>query len=360
MPRRHLCVMASILAVCSIALTACSNTALPQKPLEEPSVEPASVYQEGFLADPKTLSPVGLSEDEKLRVIATTNIVADVVANIGGDAIELTALIPLGSDPHTYQLTPGDYRAMAEAHVIFINGLGLEETMYGTLEQIATEVPIVSLSEGVELRQVGGDEGHAPESDGEVSEHEGGEGSDEHLRQGAIDPHVWFDPINIMVWAENAAQVMGALDPTNVDFYEDNAHEYIGALEDLDAWIEEVVAQVPEQNRELITDHLTIGYFAHRYGFEMIGAVIPAYSTAADPSAQELAALEDTIRELEVRAVFVGMTVNPRLVERVAEDTGVRIVPLYTGSLSESGGLAETYLEFMKYNVDAIVEALRR
>jgi manganese/iron transport system substrate-binding protein len=360
MSRNPLSIMSFVFAVCFIALTGCSNAASPQEPLEGQGVEHASTHQEGFLVDPNTLSPVGLGEDEKLRVVVTTNIVADVVVNIGGDGIELTALIPLGTDPHTYQLTPGDYRAMADAHVIFINGLGLEESMYATLEQVAKEVPIVSLSEGIELRQVGADEEHAPDGEGEAGEHEEGEGPDEHLHQGDIDPHVWFDPINIMVWAENAAQVMGALDPANADFYEGNAHEYLDALEDLHAWIEEMVAQVPKQNRELITDHLTISYFAHRYGFEVIGAVIPAYSTAADPSAQALAALEDTIRALEVRAVFVGMTVNPKLVERVAEDTGVRIVPLYTGSLSESGGLAETYLEFMKYNVDAIVEALRR
>jgi ABC-type Zn uptake system ZnuABC Zn-binding protein ZnuA len=301
------------------------------------------------LKTPSDLSPVGLGDEEKLRVIVTTNIVADVVANIGGDAIELTALIPLGADPHTYQPTPGDYRAMADAHVIFISGLGLEESMHGTLEQLAEEVLIVSLSEGIEPRQIG-----------VAEEHEHGSELAEKPRLEGVDPHVWFDPFNIMIWAENAAQAMGALNPTNADLYSENALAYIEILEDLHEWIEGKVAQLPERNRELVTDHLTFGYFAQRYGFEMIGAVIPAYSTAAEPSARDLASLEDAILALDVKALFVGITMNPRLAERVAEDTGVILVPLYSGSLSESGDQAGTYIELMRYNVNAIVAALRR
>jgi ABC-type Zn uptake system ZnuABC Zn-binding protein ZnuA len=352
--------MSSIFAVCSIVLAACSSVASTQTLHEERGVEQDDGYVEGFLEDPNALSPVDLGENEKLRVVVTTDIVADVVANIGGDAIELTALIPLGADPHTYQPTPGDYRAMANAHVIFINGLGLEETMYGTLEQVGAEVPIVSLSAGIEPRQIAVDENHVLTSEGEAGKQGQGEGSEGDHHQGGVDPHVWFDPFNVMIWAENAAQVMGALDPTHVDLYQANEREYLAALEDLHAWIEEMVARVPEQNRKLVADHLTMGYFADRYGFDIVGAVIPAYSTAAEPSAQEFAALEDAIRGLEIKSVFVGMTANPKLIERVAEDTGVRIVPLYTGSLSKPEGSAGTYLEFMRYDVEAIVEALRQ
>ena len=343
-----------IFTVCSIVLAACSNTASTQTLLEEQGQERGFGYVEEFLTATSDLSPVGLGEGEKLRVIATTNIVADVVRTIGGDAIELTALIPLGADPHTYQPTPRDYQAMADAHAIFINGLGLEESIHGTLEQVAEEVSIVSLTEGIEPRHVGVDENHEHEGESEASEHE------VDLHPEGIDPHVWFDPFNIMIWAENAAQAMGALDPINTDLYGDNAGKYIETLADLHAWIEGEVTQLPEGNRELVTDHLTFGYFAQRYGFEMIGAVIPGYSTAAEPSARELASLEDAILALDVKALFVGITVNPRLAERVAEDTGVVLVALYSGSLSEPGGNAGTYLELMRYNVNAIVEALRR
>jgi manganese/iron transport system substrate-binding protein len=108
-----------------------------------------------------------------------------------------------------------------------------------------------------------------------------------------------------------------------------------------------------------VTDHATFGYFADRYGFEMVGTVIPGYSTLSKPSAQALAELQDVIRELGVRAVFVGNTVNPGLAERTAQDTGVQIVFLYTGSLSDSGGPASSYIEFMRYNVTQIVQALK-
>jgi ABC-type Zn uptake system ZnuABC Zn-binding protein ZnuA len=344
--------MSSIFMVCSIALTACSSATSTQTLFDEQRQERGLGYAEKFLTAPADLSPVGLVEGEMLRVIATTNIVADVVGIIGGETIELTALIPFGADPHIYQPTPGDYRAMADAHVIFISGFGLEESMHGTLEQIAEEVSIVSLSEGIEPLQVGVEANHEADDEDEASEHEG------DLHPEGVDPHVWFDPLNIMIWAENAAWAMGALDPSNADLYQGNALEYIETLEDLHVWIEGEVAQLPEGTRELVTDHLTFGYFAQRYGFEIIGAVIPGYSTAAEPSARELASLEDAVLALDVKALFVGITVNPRLAERVAEDTGVELVPLYSGSLSEPE--VGTYLEFMTYNVNAIVETLRR
>ena len=134
---------------------------------------------------------------------------------------------------------------------------------------------------------------------------------------------------------------------------------YRQELIDLDQWILEQVAQIPEANRELVTDHQLFIYFANRYGFEQIGAIVPGYSTLSEPSAQELAQLEDAIRELGVRAIFVGNTVNPALAQRVANDTGTKLVFLYTGSLTEATGPAPTYLDYMRFNVQAIVEALK-
>jgi ABC-type Zn uptake system ZnuABC Zn-binding protein ZnuA len=351
MSRNTLAILFTIFTLSAFALTACSNAASSQLIPEEGGEEGELAYKEAFLSSPSELSAVSLREGEKLSVIATTNIAADVVGIIGGEAIELVDLIPLGADPHTYQPTPGDYRAMADAHVVFINGFGLEESMHSTLEGIVEEVAIVSLSAGIEPRQVG-----VEDTNQHQGEDEGSDEVDDHHAEG-LDPHVWFDPFNVMTWASNAAQVMGTLDPINAANYQENAREYIEALQELHTWIEGEVAVLPEGNRQLVTDHLTFGYFVGRYGFEMIGAVIPAYSTAAEPSARELASLEDAIRALEVKALFVGITVNPKLAERVAEDTGVILVPLFTGSLSEPE--AGTYIEMMKFNVTAIVEALR-
>jgi ABC-type Zn uptake system ZnuABC Zn-binding protein ZnuA len=286
-----------------------------------------------------SLSPVSLGEGEKLKVVATTSIVADVVQNVGGDLIELTMLLPLGTDPHAFDPTPQDAAAVADAHVVFANGAGLEVFLEPLLENAGEDVMVVPVSYGVELLEFKVEQGH-------------------HHRGGA-DPHTWFDPNNVMIGVHNVELALSALDPDNAETYEANAEAYESELGALDAWIQEQVAQVPEENRKLVADHAAFSYFARRYSFEQIGAVFPGYSTLAEPSAQELAKLEDAIREFDVKAVFVGLTINPDLARRVADDTGTRLVFLYTGSLGEAGGPAGDYLAFMKYDVSAIVEALR-
>ncbi|MDH7490041.1 MAG: metal ABC transporter substrate-binding protein [Anaerolineae bacterium] len=286
------------------------------------------------------LAPVHLAAGESLRVVATTSIVADVVANVGGDRIALTTLVPLGADPHSFQPTPQDMAALAKAHVVFANGAGLETFLESLMDSVGIGDRLVYVSEGVALLEA------AHEHEGEAG-HEGG------------DPHTWFDPNNVMVWARNIRDTLSALDPVNAAVYQTNAQAYIARLEELDAWIRREVARIPPDSRKLVTDHATFTYFAARYGFEQVGAIFPGYSTLASPSAQELAALEDVIRAQGVKAVFVGKSVNPALAERVAQDTGVRLVFLYTGSLGGAGSPASTYLDMMRYNVSAIVDALR-
>lgn len=286
------------------------------------------------------LSAAPLGEAEKLRVIATTNIVADVVGNVGGDRIELTGLLPVGADPHAYEPTPQDLRAVAGAHVIFANGVGLEEFLDEMIRNASGDAPVIPVSQGVDLLEV--DPGEVDEPD-----------------NAGADPHTWFDPNNVVIWVRNIEGALSSLDPDNAGVYEVNAQAYVAKLETLDAWIREQVSQVPEENRKIVTDHRVLGYFARAYGFELIGAVVEAYSAAAEPSAQEIVALEDNIRQFRVPAVFVGRTVNAKLAARVAEDTGIQLVPLYTGSLSEAGGEAVSYLDFMRYDVSAITTALK-
>lgn len=291
-------------------------------------------------------SPAPLAAGEKLRVVATTSVVADVVANVGGDRIALTTLVPLGADPHSFQPTPQDMAALAKAHVVYANGAGLETFLESLMDSVGIAGRLVYVSDGVALLQA-------------EHEHEGEhEGEGEHEHEGG-DPHTWFDPNNIVVWVGRIRDTLSALDPVNASAYRANAQAYIARLEELDAWIRQQVAQIPQDNRRLVTDHTAFTYFAARYGFEQVGAIFPGYSTLASPSARELAALEDAIRAQGVRAVFVGRTVNPALAERVAQDTGVRLVFLYTGSLGETGSPAATYLDMMRYNVSAIAEALR-
>lgn len=278
------------------------------------------------------LCSVDLGGEEPLHVVATTTIVGDVVSRVGGGHIAVTVLIPVNVDPHAFEATPKDMVAVAEADIVFINGANLEIHLKPLLDNAIG--PVVTVSDGVPLRIL--DERH----------------------QGDIDPHVWLDPTLVMIWVEKIREGLSALDPAHAVDYKASADLYKAELNALDTWIEEQVFLLPIEDRKLVTDHVVLGYFAARYGFEQIGVVLPGFSTLAEPSAAELARLEDAIRNEDILAIFIGATINPDLAEQVARDTGTPVITLYIGSLSEPGGPADTYIALMTYNVTAIVEAL--
>jgi ABC-type Zn uptake system ZnuABC Zn-binding protein ZnuA len=165
--------------------------------------------------------------------------------------------------------------------------------------------------------------------------------------------------MNITIWADNTARSLAALDPVNAETFQANSDVFHDQLEDLHNWILAQLDGIPQADRKLVTDHLLMGYFAQRYDFEILNALLPAFSSAASPSAQELADIQDSIRQSGVKVIFIGMTSNRQLAEQMARDTSVAVVPLYTGSLSELTGPANSYLTFMQYNVRAIVNALK-
>jgi manganese/iron transport system substrate-binding protein len=295
----------------------------------------------------RTSSPSALDSGQsgKIKVVATTTILGDVVKQVGGDAIDLTVLLPTGVDPHAFEPAPKDLTAVAGADVIFINGAGLEEFLSRLLENAgATSTQVIDTSDGIQLRQL-----EEPDT-GSLEESEGQD----------VDPHVWFDPANVMTWTQNIESALSGLDPANAQTYAANADAYRAELQELDGWVRQQVTQIPQDRRKLVTDHQVFGYFADRYGFEQVGAVIPSYTAAAEPSAQQLAALENTIKEAGVQAIFVGKTANPSLAERIASDTGIKLVALYTGSLTDPGGEADSYLALIRYDVTAIVQALKQ
>ncbi len=302
------------------------------------------------------LAPVTLAGGEKLKVIATTGIVADIVSNVGQDKIELARLLPVGADPHTFEPAPRDLAAVAGAHVIFGNGMGLERFLDSLIENAGGQAAVIHISEGITPRQM--NEQHEHDEAEEHEEEAGHAGEEEHSHEGA-DPHTWTTPANAIVFVNNVEAALTALDPNNAATYRANAGRYRDELEKLDEWVRAQIETIPQENRELVTDHASFGYYADRYGLEQVGAVIPSFSTGAEPSAQELAALEDAIQQYGVKAVFVGTTVNPSLADQVARDTGTRLVTLYTGSLGPEGSGAETYLDYIRYNTQAIVEGLR-
>ncbi len=276
-----------------------------------------------------------------LTVVTTTTIVGDIVTQVGGDHIQLSILLPVGADPHSFDPTPQDVAQVADADIIFANGAGLEAFLDNLIESAGATERVVYLDQGIEF--VSGLEQAAT---GEA-DHAGG------------DPHLWTDPNNVMVWVHTITRTLNELDPANAITYSANADTYAAKLLTLDSWIRQQVALIPAENREIVTDHAQLGYFVQEYGFKQVGAIVPGYSSMAEPSAQELAHIEDEIASLGVKAIFVGNTVNPTLAERVAEDTGTQIVFFYTGSLSAPGGEAATYLEYMRYNTTAIVDALK-
>ncbi len=302
-------------------------------------------------------NPAQASDVARLQVVATTTIVADVVAQVGGDLIEVNVLLPVGADPHSFDPTPQDIAKVADADLVFANGAGLEAFLEVLLESAGASEKIVHVSEGIDLRSFTGQEKSEDEHAVEEAEEEHGE--EEHHDHEGADPHTWTDPNNVLVWVENIASALKQQDPSHGAAYAANAETYSSALKSLDAWVREQTAQVPEADRKIVTDHALLGYFADEYGFTQVGALIPGYSTLAEPTAKELAELEDAVRELGVKAIFVGNTVNPALAERVTEDTGASLVYIYTGSLSDTGGEASSYLDYIRYNVNAIVTALK-
>jgi len=302
-----------------------------------------------FVVEPKELAAAEIALGEKLRVVATTTMVGDVLSFVGGNEIELTTLMPFNVDPHAFEPTPDDLRALTDAHAIFINGYGLEISLYEILQSVADSVPIISLSTGISELDLESEVGHSVAT--ELLQQDG----DPQL---VVDPHVWFDPTNVVHWVKRIDRSLSRLDPDSSSKYEEHAETYAIFLNNLDEWIVEQVDQIPSTERILVSDHNVFGYFAQRYGFEYVGAVIPVFSTAADPSAKEIADIEEKISQLGVKVIFIGETFNTALVQTVATDTGVQLVRLYTGALSDPEGPAASYLNYMQYNVAEMVKAL--
>ncbi|MFQ3633640.1 metal ABC transporter substrate-binding protein [Roseiflexus sp.] len=175
------------------------------------------------------------------------------------------------------------------------------------------------------------------------------------------DPHFWLDPTKVVTYVANIRDGLISVDPAGAEVYRANAERYTAQLNELDRFITEEIARIPEANRKLVTNHESFGYFADRYGLRIIGTIVPNISTGASPSAQQLARLTDRVREAGVQVIFLETGANPQLAEQLARETGIRIVSdLYTHSLSDADGPAPTYLDMMRYNVKQIVEALQQ
>ena len=267
-------------------------------------------------------------------ILASTTFLADITRNIAGDRVSVESILPIGADPHSYQPTPRDMARIADSELLIINGAEYEHFLESLLENAGGEREVVEASAGI-----------SPREDAE-SEH-------------GVDPHMWLDPNNVIIYVENIREGLTHYDPDGAAVYQSNADAYVAGLKELDAWITEQVSQIPSERKLLITNHESLGYFAERYGFTIGGTIIESFSSGASPSAGQMANLIDQIKSSGAPAIFLDASDNESLAKQIADETGVSIVTgLHLESLTD-GAPAATYVDMMKHNVTLIVDALK-
>lgn len=300
-------------------------------------------------------SPTDDAAEADLTVVATTTVLGDVVSNIVDEDASVVVLIPVGTDPHDFRASSSQVASINGADLVVANGLSLEEGLEDVLD--AAE------GDGVTVLRIGplvdplpfsmADDDHGDDHPDEQLAHE--ERSEEH---GSEDPHVWLDPLRMAEAAGLIAEQLAAVAP-DVDWAA-RAEAYADELEALDLAIQATLSTVPAEARRLVTNHDSLGYFADRYSFEVVGTVVPSGTTLGDPSSEELAALIDVMRTEGVRAIFAETIQPTALADAVASELGesVLVVELYTGSLGESGSEAETLIGMLEANARLIADAL--
>lgn len=298
-----------------------------------------------------------------LKVIATTTILADVAQNVGGDLVTVESLVPADADAHAFEPTPQDVQKVADADVVLAVGVGYEAFLGNLMDNVA-DVPVVTVSNGISIYPFG--ENTVSEPLGVLgtddicdAEHHDDEAADHEEEHGGCDPHVWTDPKNGAIWADNIAATFAENDPDNAAIYTANAEAYKQQLISMDAEMTEILSVVPEERRVLVTNHEFMGYFARAYSFKIVGVVVGGGTTGSETDPQALAALIQTIKDAAVPAIFAEASANPDLINTVAEEAGVQVMTTLSESLTDADGLAPTYLDYLRYNAQTIADALK-
>jgi zinc/manganese transport system substrate-binding protein len=283
----------------------------------------------------------GEDGSEEPRVVATTGVVASIVEEVAGEDAEVVQLIPDSASPHDFALSAEDRAELEEADLIAHNGAGLEAGV--PIDD--AEAPKWSLAENagslLEISEAGA---HAHAEEGEHEEEEHGE-----------DPHVWMDPTRVEGALPSLAEALADADPENAAAYRDRAERLAMRLAALDRDIEHEVGSLPRAERELVTSHDTLAYFAERYGFDVVATAFPASGAEAEPSASALADVTETVERAGVPALFSEEGDDPQVLEQVASETGVEVVE---GLLVEAPGPAASYPEMLRRDSELIVSAL--
>lgn len=269
------------------------------------------------------------SAAENLKVVASFSILGDMVEQVAGNHASVTTIVGPDADAHIYQPSVADARAVAEADVIFVNGLGFETWSETLIAESGTEGTVFVATKGVTPVMV----------DGET------------------DPHAWNALTNGVIYVRNITAAMSEALPAHADEFAANAKAYITQLEALDAETKVKLAKLPEDRRTVVTAHDAFGYLADAYGLNFLAPV--GIDTEAEPSAQELAALIAQLREEKVAALFVENITSPALVQQISDETGIEIGGrLFSDALSERGGPATSYLAMFQHNLGTLLEAL--
>lgn len=344
------------------------------------------------LVAPPLVAPVAA---EPVKAVASFSILGDMVRNVGGDHVELTTIVGPDGDTHVYEPTPADARAIADADVVFVNGLEFEGWIDRLLEASGYTGPVVTATAGIDRIPL--EDGHDDaeyadheEHDGDHAEHEADEdehhaekeadhdaheeheeehaghgdreeadhAEDEgHHHHGEFDPHAWHDLANARIYVDNIEAGLAEVDPEHAATYEANAAAYGEELAALDADVHAMLDDIPDERRKVVTSHDAFQYFGRAYGIEFLAPV--GMSTEAEPSAGEIADLIRHIRDEGIAAVFVENITDPRLIEQITAETDAEIGgTLYSGALSGPDGPAPTYLEMFRHNASLLAGAL--
>lgn len=294
-------------------------------------------------------SPAG---DRTGTVVVTTNILGDVVQNIAGDEVEVTVLMGANADPHSFGISAKQAAALQDADLVVYNGLGLEEGVLRTVDAAATD-GVATLAVGEEVDPLAFESDPAGEGAAPASER--------NDSAGQLDPHFWTDPARMRTAVDViTARLIEHVPGVDEQAIEVNADAYRDELTALESRIQDTVDRIPAENRALVTNHHVFGYFAERYGFDVIGAIVPSGTTLASPSASDLDSLASAIRSSGVPAIFVDSSQPDTLGQVLADEAGldVAVLSLYSESLTSAKGGAPSYIDMMDANVDTLARGL--
>ncbi|MGP9686920.1 metal ABC transporter solute-binding protein, Zn/Mn family [Halomonas sp. AOP25-F1-15] len=298
--------------------------------------------------------------NERIQVVTSFSILADMVENVGGDHVEVSSLVAADGDAHVYSPSPGDARSLADADLVVFNGLLFEGWMERLISASDYDGALVTATDGIEPLSYAGHDDHGHDHEGhdhEAHEHEHADHGDDHAGHdhGDEDPHAWQDMHQAEVYIANIRDGLIAADADNADAYRANAEQYLQEIAEVDAEIHALIDEIPAST-SVITGHDSFGYFSNAYGVNFLSPV--GLSTEADPSGASMAALVDVINQENVKALFHENMTNQSIITQLAEETGLPIAgTLYADALA-SEGEASTYLGMMRHNARVLHDSL--